>query len=134
MTCPGALVSLRESSPSTASLPARLETLSGVAHCADPVESELDPMVGAKRKGPGDQVMCLAGPDEGRADSDRLLAFARFDVVDLGDVVLGHAVFEHVDRFEVDRGNRLEILRSDLATFFETWRKRHDAQCYSAWF
>src|SRR6059058_805132 len=122
MTCPGALVSLRESSPSTASLPARLEHLSRVAHGADSVESELDPMIGADRIGPGDQVMSLAGPYEGRANSNRRLAVVRFDVVDLGDVVLGHAVFEHVDRFEVDRRKRLEILRSNLATFFETWR------------
>src|SRR2546427_559835 len=64
MICPSALVSLRESSPSTASLPARLEHLSRVAHCADSVEPELDPMVGANRVAPGDQVMRLAGPDE----------------------------------------------------------------------
>src|SRR5947209_12610306 len=125
MTCPGALVSLRESSPSTASLPARLEHFSRVARCEDSVESELDPMIGADRIAPGDQVMSLAGPDEGRANSDRRLAFVRFDVVDLGDVVLGHAAFQHVDRFEVDPRKRLEILRSDLATFFETWRARH---------
>ena len=82
-------------------------------------------MIGADRIAPGDQVMSLAGPDEGRANSDRRLAFVRFDVVDLGDVMLGHAVFQHVDRFEVDRRKRLEILRSNLATFFETWRTRH---------
>src|SRR5437762_12323310 len=101
MTCPGALVSLRESSPST--LPARLEHLSCVAHCADSVEAELDPMIGADRIAPGDQVMSLAGPYEGRANSNRRLAFVRFDVVDFGDVVLGHAAFQHVDGFEVDR-------------------------------
>src|SRR2546429_8530936 len=89
MTCPGALVSLLESSPSTASLPARLEHLARVAHCADSVESELDPMIGAHRKAPGDEVVRLAGPDERRPDSDRHLPFVRFDVVDLGDVVPG---------------------------------------------
>src|SRR5438874_10145738 len=103
MTCPGALVSLRESSSSTRQLPARLEHLSRVADCTDSVESELDPMIGANRVAPGDQVMSLAGPDEGRPNLDRRLAFVRFDVVDFGDVVLGHAVFQHVDRFEVDR-------------------------------
>src|SRR5438874_12222665 len=94
MTCPGALVSLRESSSSTRQLPARLEHLSRVAHCADSVESELDPVVGANRIAPGDQVMSLAGPDERGPDSDRRLALVRFDVVALGDVVLRNAALE----------------------------------------
>src|SRR5205814_7698559 len=110
MTCPGALVSLRESSPSTASLPARLERFSRVAHSADLIESELDPVVGANRIAPGDQVVRLAGPDERRPDSDRYLALVRFDVVDVGDVVLRDAALEDMDGFEADRGKRLEIL------------------------
>src|SRR5437016_3577990 len=96
MTCPGALVSLRESSSSTRFLPARLEYLSRVAHCSDSVESELDPVIGANRVAPGDHVLRLAGADERRPDSDGLLAFARFRVVDLGDVVFGHTALENV--------------------------------------
>src|SRR2546421_6165156 len=96
MTCPGALVSLRESSSSTRLLPARLEHLSCVAHGADSVESELDPMIGANRHAPGDNVLRLAGADERRPDSDRLLAFVRFGVIDLGDVVLRHAALQDV--------------------------------------
>src|SRR5439155_18726837 len=124
MTCPGALVSLRESSSSTRQLPARLEHLSRVAHRADSVESEIDPMIGAYREAPGDQVVSLAGADERRPDSDRLQAIVRFGVVDLGDVVLGHAPFQHMDGLEVDIGNRFEILRRGVASFFEIRRKR----------
>src|SRR2546429_2905800 len=94
ITCPGALVSLRDSSSSTRLLPARLEHLSRVAHVADSVESELDPMIGANRVAPGDNVLRLAGADERGPDSDGLLAFVRFAVVDLGDVVFGHTALE----------------------------------------
>ena len=81
-------------------------------------------MIGADRIAPGDQVVGLAGADKGGPDSERVLAFVWFGVVDLGDVVFGHAVFQLVDRFEVDRRTGLEILRRGLATFFKTWRKR----------
>src|SRR2546430_3058852 len=105
-------------------LPARLEHFSRVAHGADSVESELDPMIGAFRVTPGNNVLSLAGADERGPDSDRLLAFVRFGVVDLGNVVLDHAAFQHVHGVEGDRGKRFEILRRGVATLFETWGKR----------
>src|SRR2546421_3472444 len=124
MTCPGALVSLRESSSSTRLLPARLEHLSRVAHVADSVEPELDPVIGANRHAPGDNVLSLAGADERRSDSDCLRALVRLGVVDLGDVVLDHAAFENVHGVLGDRGKRVEILRRGVATPFETWGAR----------
>src|SRR2546426_2707061 len=124
MTCPGALVSLRDSSSSTRQLPARLEHFSRVAHVADPVESELDPMIGANREAPGNNVLSLAGADEGRPDSDGLRALVRLRIIDLRDVVLDHAALQHVNGVEGDRGKRVEILRRGLATLFETWGRR----------
>src|SRR5438046_692075 len=101
ITCPGALVSLRDSSSSTRLLPARLEHLSRVAHVADAVESEIDPVIGANRKAPGDKVVSLARTDKCWPDADRGRAVVRFGVIDLGNVVLGHAPFQHVDGIEV---------------------------------
>src|SRR5947208_2453020 len=124
ITCPGALVSLRESSSSTRLLPARLEHLSRVAHVADSVEPQLDPMIGANRVAPGDNVLRLAGADERGPDSDGLRALVRLGVVDLRDVVLDYAALQHVHGVEGDRGKRVEILRRGVATLFETWGKR----------
>jgi hypothetical protein len=80
-------------------------------------------MIGTNRKAPGDKVMSLAGADERRPDSDGLLAFVRFCVVDLSNVVLGHAAFQHVYGIEGDRGQRFEILSGGVATSFEICRK-----------
>src|SRR5256886_15305197 len=104
MTCPGALVSLRESSSSTRLLPARLEHFSRVAHVADSVKSELDPMIGSNRVAPGNNVLRLARADERGPDLDGLRAFVRLGVVDLSNVVLDHAAFQHVHGVEGDRG------------------------------
>src|SRR5437762_8159679 len=52
-------------------LPARLEHFSRVAHVADSVEPELDPVIGANRHAPGDNVLSLAGADERGPDLDR---------------------------------------------------------------
>src|SRR5439155_16845340 len=104
-------------------LPARLEHFSRVAHCADSIESELDPMISAFRVAPGNNVLSLAGADERGPDSDCLLAFVRFGVVDLGDVVLDHAALQHVHGVEGDRRKPFEILRRGVATVFETWGK-----------
>ena len=81
-------------------------------------------MIGTNRKAPGDKVMSLAGADERGPDSDGLLAFVRFRVVDLSNVVLGHAAFQYVNGLEGDRCKRFQILRSSVATFFEIWGKR----------
>src|SRR5439155_1253896 len=81
-------------------------------------------MIGALRVTPGNNVLSLAGADERGPDSDRLLAFVRFGVVDLGNVVLDHAAFQHVHGVQGDRGKRFEILRRGVATLFETWGKR----------
>src|SRR5438309_5613200 len=124
ITCPGALVSLRESSSSTRLLPARLEHLSRVAHVADSVEPQLDPMIGANRVAPGNNVLSLAGADERGPDSDGLRALVRLRIVDLGNVMLGHAALQHVYGVEGDRGKRFEILRRGVAALFETWGKR----------
>src|SRR5437870_9422023 len=124
MTCPGALVSLRESSSSTRLATSSAGTLFRVAHCADSIESELDPMIGAFRVTPGNNVLSLAGADERGPDSDRLLAFVRVGVLDLRDVVLDHAAFQLVHGVEGDRRKRFEILRRGVATLFETWGKR----------
>jgi len=48
----------------------------------------------------------------------------RWVLIDLGDVVLGHAPFQHMDGLEVDIRNRFEILRRRVASFFEIRRKR----------
>ena len=81
-------------------------------------------MIGAFRVTPGNNVLSLAGADERGPDSDRLLVFVRFGVVDLGNVVLDHAAFQHVHGVEGDRGKRFEILGRGVATLFETWGKR----------
>ena len=81
-------------------------------------------MIGAYRKAPSDKVVGLAGADERGSDSDRLQLIVRFRVIDLGDVVLGHAPFQHMDGLEVDIGNRFEILRRGVASIFEIRRKR----------
>src|SRR5207245_223235 len=105
-------------------LPARLEHFSRVAHVADSVESELDPMIGANRHAPGDNVLSLAGADERGPDPDGLWALVRLRIIDLRDVVLDHAALQHVHGVEGDRGKRVEILRRGLATLFETRRRR----------
>ena len=81
-------------------------------------------MIGANRKAPGDEVMSLASADERGPNSDCLGLIVRFGVVDLSNVVLGHAAFQHVHCLEGDRGKRFEILRRGVATSFEIWGKR----------
>ena len=81
-------------------------------------------MIGAFRVTPGNNVLSLAGADERGPDSDRLLAFVRFVVVDLGNVVLDHAAFQHVHGVEGDRGKRVEILRRWVAAVCESRRRR----------
>ena len=81
-------------------------------------------MIGAFRVTPGNNVLSLAGADERGPDSDRLLALVRLRVVDLRNVVLGHAALQHVHGVEGDRGKRFEILWRGVATLFETWGKR----------
>src|SRR5438552_245839 len=61
--------------------------------------------------------------DEGHADAPSR-SFATYGHCDLGNVVLGHAPFEHMDGLEVDIGNRFEILRRGVASFFEIRWKR----------
>src|SRR2546426_11885182 len=80
-------------------------------------------MIGANRKAPSDKVVGLAGAYERGSDSDRLQLIVRFGVVDLSNVVLGHAPFQHMDGLEVDIGNGFEILRRGVASFFEIRRK-----------
>ena len=81
-------------------------------------------MVGANRKAPSDKVASLAGANECRPDSDRRRTVVRFGVVNLRNVVFGHAAFQHVDGVEIDIRNRFEILRRGVASFFEIRRKR----------
>ncbi len=81
-------------------------------------------MISANREAPGDNVLSRAGADKRGPDSDGLRAIVRFGVVDLSNVVLGHAAFQHVHGLEGDRGKRIEILRRGVPTPFETWGKR----------
>ncbi len=81
-------------------------------------------MIGTNWKAPGNNVLGPAGADECGPDSDGLRALVRLGVVDLGNVVLGHAAFQHMDRVEVDIRKRFEILRRGVATLFEIWGKR----------
>src|SRR2546430_2777087 len=77
-------------------LPGRLEHVSRVAHPMDPVESELDPMIGTCWRTPDHDVMRPAVPDECRPQPDRLRASVRFGVVELRNVVLRDAAFENM--------------------------------------
>src|SRR5438552_10652271 len=81
-------------------------------------------MIGAGRKAPGDKVVSIAVADERGPDSDRLLAFVWFGVIDLGNVMLDHAAFQHLHGAERDRRKPFQILRRGLATLFETWGRR----------
>jgi hypothetical protein len=80
-------------------------------------------MIGTNRKAPGDKVMSLAVPDKRWSYPDGLSSFIRLAVVDLSNMVLGHAAFQHVHGIQGDGGQRCEILRGGVATSFEICRK-----------